>query len=76
MLEYAYGLPAVRERRAMDKDQYTLAKERGTAWCQCIVDKANDWDLDHLIGLLTMGMLKIDTEERLSAGQCLEPGAQ
>ncbi len=59
----------------MDKDQYTLAKERGTAWCQCISDKGQRLGFRSPDSLLTMGLLKIDPEERLSAGQCLETGA-
>jgi len=76
VLEYAYGLPAeARGRRRMDNDQCVSMKKRGAAWCQCLVDEANDWDLDPLIDLLTVAMLRIDPEERLPAGQCLKKGA-
>lgn len=43
----------------------------GFAWCQDIVKQVNDWDSDSLIGLLSAGMLKIESKERDSAAKCL-----
>jgi hypothetical protein len=44
----------------------------GRAWCNCIVDYANNWESDRLIDLLTTGMLCINLDKRLSAGDYLE----
>lgn len=75
VLQYVYGLPrAVRERRGRHKDDRSMIEEWALAWCRRIVDHANDWDSDGLIELLTIGMLRFNPEERLSAGACLKKG--
>ena len=51
-----------------------MSEEFRLAWCRIIVDRANDWDSDNLIDLLTTGILRIRPEERLSASACLTKG--
>lgn len=51
-----------------------MSEEFGLAWCRSVVDRANDWDSDDLIDLLTTGMLRMRPEERLSTSACLTKG--
>lgn len=75
ILEYIYGLPrAPRQRRGQHKNSAAMLGELGLAWCQRVVDYANDWDSDDLIDLLATGMIRMRPEERLSAGACFTKG--
>ena len=75
ILQYMYGLPkAPRQRGGRHKNSLSVLGEWGLAWCHRIVDQANDWDSDDLIDLLTIGMLRMKPEERLSAGAYLMKG--
>jgi len=70
-----YGLPrAPRQRRGQQKNSPSTLEGWGRAWCRRVVDDANDWDSDALIDLLTTGMLRMKSEDRLSAGACLTKG--
>ena len=74
-LEYVYGLPEkVRERPRKHQNQHTRLKKQGLSWCSRIVDYVNGWDSEPLLDLLATAMLKMEPDERLSAGQCLEKG--
>ena len=75
ILQYMYGLPkAPRQRGGRHRNSLSVLGEWGLAWCHRIVDQANDWDSDDLIDLLTIGMLRMKPEERLSADTCLMKG--
>jgi hypothetical protein len=67
-----------RVAEAMKLSNYNIENPRtrgwGLSWCRRIVDKANDWESDPLIDLLTVGILRIDPEQRLPAGECLKKG--
>lgn len=74
-LEYVYSLPEkVRERPRKHQNQHTRLKNRGLSWCNRTVDFVNGWDSEPLLDLLTTAMLKMEPNERLSAGQCLKKG--
>jgi serine/threonine protein kinase len=72
VLQYVYGLPQEDQPRYRKHKRIPAVRVGGRAWCNCIVDYANDWESDGLIDLLTTGMLRIDPDKRLSAGDCLE----
>ncbi|KAI4147565.1 MAG: hypothetical protein LQ340_005495 [Diploschistes diacapsis] len=69
VLEYVYGLPSTDLQ--IPRRQY---ETWGLAWCCRIVDYVNDIDSDNLLDLVTVGMLQMIPEERLSAGVCLTKG--
>ncbi len=72
VLQYVYELSkALRQRHEQQKNSSTILKEWKLAWCDRVVDHANDWNSDVLINLLTTGMLRMRFEERLSADVCL-----
>lgn len=73
VLEYVYGLP--KQHQQTRASGQAAMRERGSAWCRCLVKHARDWDSDLLIDLLTSGMLRIKAEERLSAAACLMKGS-
>lgn len=78
MLECARGLPAApSERGGQHRNERKRIKEWANSWCQRIVDQASYWLSfipDGLPNLLTMGMLRMEAEERFSAGECLKRG--
>ena len=75
ILQYMYGLPkAPGQRCGRHKNLLSTVREWGVAWCRRVVDRANDWDSDDVIDLLTTGMLRMTPEERLSASACLTKG--
>ena len=77
ILQYVYGLPKEpRQRRGQHNILLSTGQEWGVAWCRGVVDHANSWSSDHLIDLLTTGMLRITPKERLSASACLTKGYQ
>ncbi|KAI9777434.1 MAG: hypothetical protein M1816_004724 [Peltula sp. TS41687] len=75
VLQYVYGLPrTVRTRRGKHKDECSMIKEWGLTWCHRIVNHLNNWESDDLAELLTIGMLQMKPEDRLSAVACVQKG--
>ncbi|KAI9772280.1 MAG: hypothetical protein M1840_001029 [Geoglossum simile] len=71
VLQYAYGIKELK-RDQMDENESSKMKEWGLSWCSHIIKEVMDWESDPLIDLLRKGILKMDPNERLSAGQCLK----
>ena len=75
-LHYAYGLREQFFKKRRQKFENMRAnKEWGLYWCQHIVFQAHDWDPEPLIDLLAIGMLRINPDEKLPAGECLRKGS-
>ena len=69
ILDYVYGLPSTNLQISRHQRE-----EWGLAWCRRVAHHANDFDSDALVDLLTVGMLDMTPEKRLSAGACLLNG--
>jgi serine/threonine protein kinase len=69
VMEFVYGLP--RYEGPGNANQKRELRSWGHAWCLHLIAKADDWDLDPLIGFLTEHMLKWEPQDRLSAAECV-----